>query len=493
LKGEKSCSRNTKTIHTKTIHTKTIHTKTIHTKTIHTKTIHTEGRIMLKKVLFGLGAAVASVALLATVAEAQIVTEPTGLGPGVQYRLVFKTSTLSTAASTDIADYNAFVTGVATGVPALNALGTTWKAMASTATVDARDNVDSAMFVPIYRLDDTKIFEDGPDIWDGSGAWGDQPLVPLNVDETGAAAGGYAWNGSFQDGTARNTGGGDVAGPLGGAPGLHPGVGDAGAVNWTWLGQASGNGSANPWYGTGHSFPLYAISDVLITSGTAAPTPITTVPTGLSPGDTYRLAFRTSASSQAVSTDIAYYNAFADGMANTIAELRDLNTTWQAMASTATVDARDNVDSLPGVPIYRVDDTKIFEDGPDIWDGGGAWGDQPLVPLNVDEAGATAGGYAWNGSFQDGTARNTGGGDVAGPLGGAPGLNPGVGDAGAVNWTWLGQASGNGSANPWYGTGHSFPLYVVSGSITVPIPEPGSFVLLLCGGLVAGLIWRKRQ
>ena len=48
---------------------------------------------MLKKVLLGLGAAVAAVALLATAVEAQIVTLPTGLGPGEEYRLVFFTST----------------------------------------------------------------------------------------------------------------------------------------------------------------------------------------------------------------------------------------------------------------------------------------------------------------------------------------------------------------------------------------------------------------
>jgi hypothetical protein len=220
--------------------------------------------------------------------------------------------------------------------------------------------------------------------------------------------------------------------------------------------------------------PMMAVSDVITAPGTPDPTPITVVPTGLGPGDHYRLAFRTSHLSTAESTDIADYNAFADGVANTIPELAALGTTWECIGSTATVDARDNVESLPGVPIYRVDDTKIFDDGPDIWDGSGAWGDQPLVPLNVEENGNSSGDFAWNGSFQDGTARNTGGGDVAGPLGGAPGLNPGVGDSGAVNWTWLGQVPGNGSMNPWYGTGHSFPIYVVSGELTVPVPEPSS-------------------
>ena len=66
------------------------------------------------------------------------VTAPTGLSPGEQYRLAFMTSTLSTATATDIATYNTFVTNVANSVTELADLGTTWTAIASTATVDAR-------------------------------------------------------------------------------------------------------------------------------------------------------------------------------------------------------------------------------------------------------------------------------------------------------------------------------------------------------------------
>jgi hypothetical protein len=47
--------------------------------------------------------------------------------------------------SPDIDDYNAFLTEVASGVPELLALGTTWMAIAS--TVDARDNTRTHPFV----------------------------------------------------------------------------------------------------------------------------------------------------------------------------------------------------------------------------------------------------------------------------------------------------------------------------------------------------------
>jgi hypothetical protein len=74
-----------------------------------------------------LGAASTSIAVPITV--------PTGLSPGDEYRLVFVTSTTRNATSSNIADYNLFVTGVANTIPELLALGTTWSATGSTRTV----------------------------------------------------------------------------------------------------------------------------------------------------------------------------------------------------------------------------------------------------------------------------------------------------------------------------------------------------------------------
>ena len=68
------------------------------------------------------------------------ITVPSDLNPGDPYRLAFVTSTTRDATSTNIADYNNFVSGVANGVTQLAALGTTWKAIGSTSADDARDN-----------------------------------------------------------------------------------------------------------------------------------------------------------------------------------------------------------------------------------------------------------------------------------------------------------------------------------------------------------------
>src|SRR5580692_1897762 len=80
---------------------------------------------------------------------------PPGLSAGEQYRLAFITSTSTSATSSSIAYYNTFVTNAANLDPALESLGTTWTAIASTSTVSACDNTDtypSSVGLPIYGL-----------------------------------------------------------------------------------------------------------------------------------------------------------------------------------------------------------------------------------------------------------------------------------------------------------------------------------------------------
>ncbi len=129
------------------------------------------------------------------------ITTPTDLLPGAQYRLAFVTVGTLTAVSTDIADYDAFVTAEANSVPELSSLSTTWQVIGSTATVDARDHTGtdpSGPGVPIYRLDDIRLVDDYADLWDGS------LDAPLRVDSDGniAPVGVGAYTGSFGLGLA---------------------------------------------------------------------------------------------------------------------------------------------------------------------------------------------------------------------------------------------------------------------------------------------------
>jgi len=172
---------------------------------------------------------------LAGSANALIV--PPDLNPGDQYRLLFVT-TNTDATSTDIADYNAFVTAQANSDGDLSALGTSWTAIASTATVDALDNTGTGAGggVPIYSTGGALLFVDHTDLWDGGG-----PLSSLTAASGKlVATKSGTWTGTASDGTA-----------------------------------ASGLGTATPTFGTGATFfdagtasqtnlkPLYAISGVL--------------------------------------------------------------------------------------------------------------------------------------------------------------------------------------------------------------------------------------
>ncbi len=128
------------------------------------------------------------------------ITVPTNLSVGDKYRLVFMTSTARDATSSNIADYNAFVTAAATSVPKLAALGTTWTAIASTPDISAVANTDTNPYqtigVPIYRLDGTRIADGNADLWDGS------ILAPININELGEDTQGFVWTGSHPDGIA---------------------------------------------------------------------------------------------------------------------------------------------------------------------------------------------------------------------------------------------------------------------------------------------------
>lgn len=117
------------------------------------------------------------------VAFADIVIQPPGLNIGDQYRLVFVTSGTRNAQSSNIADYNSFVTTQANQSAALTALGTTWTVIGSTSTVDARDNTgtnpDTSVGVPIYNLQGQLNAANNSDLWDGS------LLNPIRFNQVG--------------------------------------------------------------------------------------------------------------------------------------------------------------------------------------------------------------------------------------------------------------------------------------------------------------------
>jgi hypothetical protein len=147
--------------------------------------------------------------------------------PYQSFHFAFVTSTTGMAKSTDIADYNALVQGVANGATHHPWMADyTWNAIASTHDVDARDNALVGGGIgtdntPVYRLPEdvggadlapVRLAEGHDSLWDGlccTGANVGGISAWLNIDEEGvdraalvpSSDDGNVWTGSHPDGT----------------------------------------------------------------------------------------------------------------------------------------------------------------------------------------------------------------------------------------------------------------------------------------------------
>jgi Bacterial Ig-like domain (group 3)/MBG domain (YGX type) len=192
-------------------------------------------------------------------------------------------------------------------------------------------------------------------------------------------------------------------------------------------------------------------------------------------GDTYRLIFVTSTDTPTTSTDIADYNTFVQGLANAAG----LGTsplgpvTWKVVGSTATVDARDNTSTNPGVngtgePIVRMDGTFLIANNyADLWNGIVASHEpgQNFLGVHLDENGAVViDERVRTGSNADGTASATqmlgAVGDVQTGRNYAPDF---YGSYGATSWIADWRASGQGR------------VYALSGVLTIIETTPPGF------------------
>ena len=128
---------------------------------------------------------------------------PTDLGAGDSFRLLFVSSTKLDARSAEIAGYDRHVQDAAGGGHAsVQEFSSNFKALASTATVDARDHTDTTfdnndLGVPIYWLGGDRVSDDYSDFYDGS--WASNSLR----QESGTAgdSGTIVHSGSNSDGT----------------------------------------------------------------------------------------------------------------------------------------------------------------------------------------------------------------------------------------------------------------------------------------------------
>lgn len=159
-----------------------------------------------------------------SVASAAPITIPTGLNPGDTYFLAFVTAGTRDATNPDILAYDAFVTSQANLEPTLLALGTTWKAIGSTDSVDAVTHI--GVTGPVYNLAGELVATGSADMFDGN------LLAPILYNQFGAAHSTGVWTGTEFDG--QGVGEGVFALTLGAQQSLAT-FGSSSATGTEWL------------------------------------------------------------------------------------------------------------------------------------------------------------------------------------------------------------------------------------------------------------------
>ena len=228
---------------------------------------------------------------------------------------------------------------------------------------------------------------------------------------------------------------------------------------------------------------------------TAASAGIINTPTGLNPGDRFRIAFVTGTKTTTISsTDIATYNLFVNTAAGG-ATYNGSAVTFYAIGSTATVNAYDNIRSTTmNDPVYLAGGALV---APSITGANGLWSGALVnrIATDIDGTVVSPDGNGndrrvYTGTRVNGTASSK-------PLGyldpGDPPHDP------AYFAASIGQATGYTDA-AWIATGGYSPatisqsLYGISETLTVaPVPEPSTYVMALAGLACGGYTMSRRR
>ena len=185
---------------------------------------------------------------------------PSGVNAGDKFRLLFVTSGERNATSADIADYNRFVqNAAAAGHDAIRGYSAGFRALASTESVDARDNTaTTGTGVPIYWLNSSSLADHNADLYDGSWANESQRTNERGTPSIDAVV----WSGSTNDGQERTR-------VCGGSDQVSLALGAQGCNNRVVAGVIHPSSSGNPLVGAALSdksamLPLYGMSQVLV-------------------------------------------------------------------------------------------------------------------------------------------------------------------------------------------------------------------------------------
>jgi len=209
---------------------------------------------------------------------------------------------------------------------------------------------------------------------------------------------------------------------------------------------------------------------------------IVATPSGLNPGDQFRIVFLTVGTTQATSSDISFYNTFvtndainqAGGVGNNVV-YGSTTLTWTAIASTNAVSAISNIGSF-GVPVYLASGTRITPSDTAT----GLWSGSLLAPINEF---LTAPFFfdtsVWTGTLPNGT----GAGSFTLGSGSEFGSTPGLSNKSNSEWVETGATPSNFSSN----------MYGISQVLTA-VPEPSTSAMALAAVVYGGFsMWRRRK
>jgi hypothetical protein len=189
-------------------------------------------------------------------ASATLIESIAALDDGDKYRVLFVTSTLRDAKSSEITDYNTFVSNAAVSGSVTGSMGLTWKALASTENMNAQDNIgvyngDNSS-ITMFNTSGQIVASSGADLWDGVL---DNPIL---YDESAEQRREFVWTGSHEDG-----GTGVSLGGVEATAGYTSNESESG-VHWDVR-------------DTQWSYALYSVSSVVVKTQTDVPEPGTVI------------------------------------------------------------------------------------------------------------------------------------------------------------------------------------------------------------------------
>ncbi len=344
---------------------------------------------------------------------------PEGVPPGGEFRLLFLTSDFVDVRSSDISVYDEFVRRSAAGLhsggahDAIRPYAARFQALASTSTVDARTHLgmdpnDAAdRDVPVFWLDGGRVAANSSGFW--SNTW-------TNSGASGRrnAAGGVAPSGASDPSPATGTN----------ADGSKHASGHFGSGSNVRVGQ-KGSNSDPVSFGAGSNNlarPLFAVSPVFRRplKSTAAgsyvvPHDWALKPSGLNPGDEFRLMFVTADTRDATATDIGVYDSFVQTSARgghtggAHQAVRSYASLFSAVGSTSTVDARThlgmdpNVSADADVAVYWLNGAQAAANNSGFWSG--TWTNSAQAGRRTAAGSApSAASLVWTGTKTDGTS-----------------------------------------------------------------------------------------